>query len=54
MKQAAQYMRKLYEEPSFYNDKKIKAKEFIEEKLNLQRISSIIEDRIKQIQMNQD
>ncbi len=54
VKQAAQYMRKLYEEPSFYNDKKIKAKEFIEEKLNLQRISSIIEDRIKQIQMNQD
>lgn len=49
---AARYMKKLYEDPAYYNDKKVKAKEYIDKKLDLKLITKLIEDRISQIQSN--
>ena len=50
--QAARYMKKLYEDPVYYDDKKTKAKKHIEEKLDLKHITHLIEDRINLIQSN--
>lgn len=50
--QAAAYMRKLYDDPTYYNEKKDKAKKHIDEKLDLKHITHLIEERIDLIQSN--
>lgn len=52
VEQAAGFMRKLYDDPTYYNEKKVKAKEYIDAKLDLDRITNMIEDRIQFIQSN--
>ena len=52
VEQAAGFMRKLYDDPTYYNEKKVKAKEYIDAKLDLDRITKMIEDRIQFIQSN--
>lgn len=52
IKQAAKYMRKLFDDSQYYEEVKCKAKNYIDEKLNLDNIANLIEERIKQIQEN--
>ena len=47
--QAAKYLRRLYEEPRFYNEVKIRAKKYIHEQLSEYRVSQIIETRCNTI-----
>lgn len=47
---AAEHMRRLYEDENYYNDKKIKSKKYIEEKLDLKHIAKLMEERIAFIQ----
>ena len=47
--QAAKYLRRLYEEPRFYNEVKIRAKKYIDEQLSEYRVSQIIETRCNTI-----
>lgn len=49
VEQAAQYMRRLYDDPTYYNEKKVKAKKYIDEKLDLTCIANMIEDRVQLI-----
>lgn len=47
---AATYMRKLYDDPNYYNEKKEKAKAYIDEKLAMANITKLIEERIDAVQ----
>lgn len=49
IEQAAEYMKKLYEDNNFYNDISKKAQNYIKENLNLELASKAISNRIKQI-----
>lgn len=47
--QAAEYMRKLYEEPEFYQQKADSAKTYIKKELSMKRVSGRMEERLKEI-----
>lgn len=47
--QAAEYMRKLYEEPEFYQRKADSAKTYIKKELSMKRVSGQMEERLKEI-----
>ena len=47
--QAAEYMKRLYQEPEYGRQKARCAKEYIENKLGMKRITGIIEKRIGEI-----
>ena len=49
IQQAAKYMRKLYEEKTFYDEISSKARNYIKNNLNLENASKIIKNRINQI-----
>lgn len=49
VEQAAMYMRKLYEEPEFYEKLSATAKEYIEVRLGKERIVGLIRDRLREI-----
>lgn len=47
--QAADYMKKLYEDPVYYADIRERAKAYVEERLSMKRAVSLIENRLDQI-----
>lgn len=47
--QAAEYMQKLYQDREYYENLSVKAKAYIEEKLGMERITKLIEDRLHEI-----
>ena len=49
MEQAAEYLRKLYEDSTYYNEIKIRAQKYITEWLGEKRITEIIKSRCKEI-----
>lgn len=53
VKQGADYMRKLYEDPEFYNEISIKAKDYIDKKLSMLNAVDIIKNRINGIYKEQ-
>lgn len=51
VEQAAMYMRKLYEEREFYEKLSIAAKEYIGLRLGKERISGLVKDRLREIEI---
>ena len=49
IEQASVYLRRLYEEPDFYNEIKTKAKKHISERLGEQRVAELIKIRCKEV-----
>lgn len=49
IEQASVFLRKLYEEPDFYNEIKTKAREHIAEQLGEKRVARLIKDRCEEI-----
>lgn len=49
VEQAAEYLRKLYEDSTYYNEIKIRAQKYITEWLGEKRITEIIKSRCKEI-----
>ena len=49
VEQASMYMRKLFEEPEFYERLRVSAKEYIEVRLGKERITGLIKDRLREI-----
>lgn len=47
--QAARYMRKLYQNPQYYAELKVKAQEYILDKLSMERAVNRLEERVKEI-----
>ena len=47
--QAAKYMRKLYQNPEYYEHLKVKAQEYILDKLSMERAVNRLEERVKEI-----
>ena len=47
--QAAKYMRKLYQNPEYYEHLKVKAQEYILDKLSMERAVNRLEKRVKEI-----
>lgn len=50
VEQAAGFMKRLYEDPLYYQEKKNKAKEYIHEKLGMAQVTDKIEERLRQIE----
>lgn len=50
---AARYMRRLVEEPEYYNQLVIKGKKYVKEKLGMERIAELVKKRIQEIQQKE-